>query len=56
MGEVRVVGENWWVRLPLGEGWVDMGGGGSRGRQGREVSDPNLGGSKEALGIVILHN
>ena len=43
MGEVRVVGENWWMRLPLGEGWVDMGGGGSRGRQGGEVGDANLG-------------
>ena len=47
MGKVRVVGENWWMRLPLGEGWVDMGGGGSRGRQGGEVSDPNLGGAEK---------
>ena len=43
MGKVRAVGENRWISLPLGEGWVDMGSGGSRGRQGGEVGDANLG-------------
>ena len=47
MGKVRAVGENRWISLPLGEGWVDMGSGGSRGRQGGEVGDANLEGGRE---------